>query len=90
MVNTKISSRASTGSDIESNNKGVLKQRNSNALPLRIMGQNDNSRNFPKRDQITPQGPVFGLNRQSPKPRNYSPSSRYFLFNEDLISLLSI
>ena len=86
IVNTKIASRASNGSDTESSNKGVLKQRNTNASPLRIMGQNDQSRKLtPKRDQITPQGPVFGLKRQSSKPRNYSPSSRYFLFNEDLI-----
>ena len=66
------------------------KQRNNNTSPLRIMGQNDPSRKItPKRDQINPQGPAFGLKRQSPKPKNYSPSSRYISYIEsDLMNIV--
>jgi coiled-coil domain-containing protein 61 len=76
-VQVKAPSRTSTGSDTESNPRGVLKARNANNSPLRIngMGSDPLKKFTPKRDQI---GGVYGgARKQSPSNnRAYSPSSR--------------
>ena len=72
--NSKLVSRTSAGSDVLSNNKGVVKQRSNNVSPLRVMVKNDSKGKIAmKRDQITLQGSGYGVKNQSPKPRNYSP-----------------